>query len=55
MKVTAHSYMTDYTDNNGIFLPMKTTTSANGMELIITFDKVEVNIPMEDSLFTIKK
>ena len=31
MKVTPDFYMTDYTDNNGIFLPMKTTTSAKGM------------------------
>jgi outer membrane lipoprotein-sorting protein len=33
---------------------MKTTTSAAGMEIVMTFDKVEVNVPMEDSLFKIK-
>ena len=52
--VVADSYMTDFKDNNGVFLPMKTTTSANGMDFTITFDKVEVNIPMEDSIFKLK-
>jgi outer membrane lipoprotein-sorting protein len=52
--ITADSYMTDYADNNGVFLPMKTTTSAGGMEFVITFTKVEVNIPMDDSIFKIK-
>jgi hypothetical protein len=52
--IIADSYMTNYTDNNGVFLPMKTTTSASGMEFVITFDKVEVNIPMDDSVFKIK-
>jgi outer membrane lipoprotein-sorting protein len=52
--MTVDSYMTDYADNSGVFLPMKTTSSANGMEFVITFDKVEVNIEMEDSLFKIK-
>jgi outer membrane lipoprotein-sorting protein len=55
MNMTADSYMTDYTDNDGVFLPMKTTTSANGMEFTITFDKVEVNVPMADSIFTLKQ
>jgi outer membrane lipoprotein-sorting protein len=54
MTVTVDSYMTDYTDNNGVFLPMKTTTSASGMEFTIIFTKVEVNIPMDDSIFKIK-
>jgi outer membrane lipoprotein-sorting protein len=52
--IIADSYMTNYTDNNGVLLPMKTTTSASGMEFVITFDKVEVNIPMDDSVFKIK-
>jgi outer membrane lipoprotein-sorting protein len=54
MDMTVDSYMTDYAENNGILLPMKTTSSANGMEFVMTFDKVEVNIPMEDSLFKVK-
>jgi outer membrane lipoprotein-sorting protein len=49
------SYMTDYVDINGVLLPKKTTAMANGMEAgLITFDKIEVNIPMEDSMFKIK-
>jgi outer membrane lipoprotein-sorting protein len=52
--ITADSFMTDYADNSGVMLPMKTTTSAGGMEFTITFDKVEVNIPIDDSVFTIK-
>jgi outer membrane lipoprotein-sorting protein len=52
--ITADSFMTDYTDNGGVMLPMKTTTSAGGMEFTITFDKVEVNIPIDDSVFKIK-
>jgi hypothetical protein len=44
----------DYTETNGIFLPMKNTVSASGMEFVMTFTKVEVDIPMDDSLFIIK-
>jgi hypothetical protein len=53
--VTVDSYPTNYTETDGIVLPMKTTTSASGMEIVLTFDKVEVNIPMEDSIFKAKK
>jgi outer membrane lipoprotein-sorting protein len=52
--MTVDSYPSNYTDINGVFLPMKTTTSASGMEIVMTFDKVEVNIPMEDSIFKVK-
>lgn len=53
--MTMESYPSDYTDTNGFMIPMKTTTSAQGMDILINFTKVEVDIPMEDSLFTIKK
>jgi outer membrane lipoprotein-sorting protein len=50
------SVMTDYVDNDGVVMPKKTTASANGMEAaVITFDKIEVNVPVEDSVFKIKK
>jgi hypothetical protein len=49
------SYPSDYTENNGVFLPMKTTTSAKGMEFTLQFTKVEVDIPMDDSIFKVKK
>ena len=49
------SFMTDYSEINGVVMPKKTTAMANGMEAaVITFDKIEVNIPMEDSIFKIK-
>ena len=49
------SYMTDYTDNNGVVMPKKTTAMANGMEAaVITFDQVEVNVPIDDSVFKVK-
>jgi outer membrane lipoprotein-sorting protein len=49
------SYMTDYVDIDGVVMPKKTTAMANGMEAaVITFDKIEVNIPMDDSVFKIK-
>lgn len=54
MAMTVESYPTDYTETSGIFLPMKTTTTASGMEIITTFSKVEVDIPIEDSIFKIK-
>jgi outer membrane lipoprotein-sorting protein len=47
------SYPSDYTEKNGIMIPMKTTTSAQGMDMVISFTNVEVDVPMEDSLFKI--
>jgi len=52
--VTVDSYPSDYKETNGLLLPMKTTSSAQGMEFTIIFDKVEVNIPIEDSVFKVK-
>jgi outer membrane lipoprotein-sorting protein len=54
MAMTVEAIPSDYTDNNGVFLPMKTTTRVSGMEIITTFNKVEVDIPIDDSVFTIK-
>ena len=53
--ITVDSYLSDYTETNGLLLPMKTTSSMGGMEVITTFEKVEVNIPMDDSIFKPKK
>lgn len=47
------SYPSDYTETNGLMIPMKTTTSAQGMDMQINFTKVEVDTPMDDSLFKI--
>jgi len=52
--MTIDAYPSDYKETNGVLLPMKTTSSTQGMEFSIIFDKVEVNIPIEDSVFKIK-
>jgi hypothetical protein len=54
MSVTMDSYPSDYTETSGIMIPMKTSTSAQGMDIVINFTKVEVDVPMEDSFFKIK-
>jgi hypothetical protein len=54
MTINLESYPSDYTETNGIMIPMKTTTTAQGMEILINFTKVEVDVPMEDSIFTVK-
>ena len=55
MSMTVETYPTDYKDFDGLIIPMKTTSSAQGMDFSVVFDKVEVNVPMEDSIFAIKK
>jgi len=52
--VVIDSYPSDYTETNGVMIPMKTSTSAQGMDILINFTKVEVDLPMEDSIFKIK-
>ena len=54
MAMSIESYPSEYTEASGILLPMKTTTSASGMEIVTTFTKVEVDVPIEDSVFKIK-
>ena len=54
MPVTVETYPSDYKETSGMILPMKTTTSAGGMEMVINFTNVEVDIPMEDSIFKLK-
>jgi outer membrane lipoprotein-sorting protein len=55
MTVTMDSYPSDYKETSGLLVPMKTTSSAQGMDIVINFTKVEVNLPMDDSLFKVKK
>lgn len=52
--MTMDSYASDYKETNGFMVPMKTTTSAQGMDILVNFTKVEVDIPMEDSIFAVK-
>ena len=51
--VTVDSYQ-EWGEVNGLMLPKKTTTQASGMEFVITLDNAELNIPIEDSFFTVK-
>lgn len=52
--IKIESYPSEYTETNGFLLPMKTTSSASGMEFVVNFTKVEVDVPMEDSIFKVK-
>lgn len=54
MPMTMESFPSDYTETSGILIPMKTTMSLGGMEMINTISKVEVDVPIEDSVFKIK-
>lgn len=54
MAMTVEYVPSDYKETNGVLLPMKTTTSAQGMEFVLNYTKVEVDVPMEDSVFKIK-
>jgi outer membrane lipoprotein-sorting protein len=54
MTINMDSYPSDYTETSGVMIPMKTTTSAQGMDILINFTKVEVDTPMDDSIFKIK-
>ncbi|HLN21010.1 MAG TPA: hypothetical protein VK213_07960 [Bacteroidales bacterium] len=54
MSVTVDTYPSDYKEVNGIIMPTKTSTSLQGMDAVITYEKIEVNIPMEDSIFNLK-
>jgi outer membrane lipoprotein-sorting protein len=47
--------MSDYVDINGVVMPRKITTSSSGMEFgVTTYDNIEVNVPMDDSIFKLK-
>jgi outer membrane lipoprotein-sorting protein len=54
MAMTLEAVPSEYADNNGVFLPMKTTTTVSGMEIVTTFTKVEVDVPIDDSVFKLK-
>ena len=54
MPATVETYPSDYKEIQGLVFPMKTTTSVSGMEMVINFTNVEVDIPIEDSVFKLK-
>jgi hypothetical protein len=53
--IVVDSFQSDYKEINGVYIPMKTTSSMGGMEMVNIIDKVEVNMPMDDSIFKVKK
>lgn len=49
------TYMNDYTDTKGVIMPKKTVAKMNGMEAgVISFDVIEVDVPMDDTIFKVK-
>ncbi|MDX9811866.1 MAG: hypothetical protein RBU28_05735, partial [Bacteroidales bacterium] len=53
--IEVESVMSDYREVDGVVMPGKTTAMANGMEAgVVTFEKIEVNIPIEDAVFSLK-
>jgi outer membrane lipoprotein-sorting protein len=54
MTMTVNSFPGDYREVNGLILPMKTVSSAEGMNIVTTYENVEVNTPIADSEFTLK-
>lgn len=54
MPVKVETYPTDYREINGVLMPMKSTSSVSGMEMVLSFTNVEVDIPMDDSIFKLK-
>jgi outer membrane lipoprotein-sorting protein len=53
MSMAIDIFPSDYKETNGFILPMKTTTTAQGMEIEMKFTSVEVDNPMDDSIFKI--
>lgn len=49
------TYLNDYTDTKGVIMPKKTVARMNGMEAgVISFDVIEIDVPMDDSIFKVK-
>ena len=53
--MTMDTYPSDYKEVSGLFMPMKNTMSVMGQEFVQTYSKVEVDIPIDDSVFQLKK
>jgi hypothetical protein len=51
--MTLDAFPSDYKETNGFLIPMKTSTTAQGMQFVMNFTKVEVDIPIDDSVFKI--
>jgi outer membrane lipoprotein-sorting protein len=55
MEMDVETYMTDYTDFGGILMPKTITVYSNGTEMMVMMiEKIEVNKPVDDKMFTLK-
>jgi hypothetical protein len=55
IEMNIETYLSDFTDFGGVLLPKMTTSYANGTEMMVMIiEKVELNIDMDDKLFTLK-
>lgn len=55
MEMDVETYMTDYADFSGILLPKTISIYSNGTEMMVMIiEKVEVNKPVDDKMFTLK-
>mgnify|MGYP001024430876 FL=1 len=52
--ISLESVPSDYTETNGVLLPMTTTTSAAGMQFVYKYTEVKVNEPMDDAIFKVR-
>lgn len=52
--ISLESVPSDYTETNGVILPMTTTTSAAGMQFVYKYTEVKVNEPMDDAIFKVR-
>lgn len=52
--ISLESVPSDYTETNGVLLPMTTTTSAAGMQFVYRYTEVKVNEPMDDAIFKVR-
>lgn len=54
-EMEVETFINEYTDINGVKFPKVTASFVNGMEAGgMTFDKIEIDKPIEDSVFVIK-
>jgi hypothetical protein len=49
------TYMTDYSEFSGLLMPKTISIYSNGTEMMVMIiEKVEVNKPVDDKVFTLK-
>ena len=53
--MNVETFTSDYVNVSGVVMPKKSTVIMNGMEIMtMLFDQIEVDIPIDDSVFTVK-